>query len=124
MRFGVVFLLSAALSACAGPDGGKFSVGFLPYSAALDSPARSTVHNAATFANAHPLMPLSIAGYAHRLDTGDIETLRQERVQTVQRALISEGVDPARIEILGNTLLYPDGVPDLPIGRVDINVGL
>jgi len=70
------------------------------------------------------LMPLSIAGYASRIDPSDIDTLRQERVQTVQQALIREGVGPMRIEILGAGLLYPDGVPDLPTGRVEIAIGL
>jgi hypothetical protein len=124
MRFGVVVLLLALSSGCSGPDGGKFSVSFLPYSSALDTPGLTTVHNAAAFASAHPLMPVSIAGYAQPLDTGDIDTLRQERVQTVQQALINEGVSSIRIEVLGNGLLYPDGVPYLPTGRVDINVGL
>jgi hypothetical protein len=124
MRFGIVVLLPVLLSGCSGSDGGKFSVSFLPYSSALDAPGLTTVHNAAFFASAHPLMPLSVAGYAQRLDSGDIDTLRQERVQTVQQALISEGVSPVRIEVLGNGILYPDGVPDLPTGRVDINVGL
>ena len=125
MRQSVVFLLLAGLFAgCAGPDGGKYSVMFQPYSSGLDAPAQVTVHNAAAFAQARPLMPLSISGYATPLDTGDIETLRQLRVQTVQQALISEGVSSMRIEVLGTGLLYPDGVPDSPIGRVDIAVGL
>jgi hypothetical protein len=125
MRQAVVVLLLAGLfGGCAGPYGAKYSVRFQPFSSALDSPAQTTVHDAAAFAKAHPLTPLSISGYATPLDPGDIETLRQERVQTVQQALISEGVSPIRIEVLGTGLLYPDGVPNSPIGRVDINVGL
>jgi outer membrane protein OmpA-like peptidoglycan-associated protein len=127
MRQSVAFLLLVGLFAgCAGPDGGKYSVVFQPYSSALDPSAQATVHNAAAFAGAHPLMPLSISGYAtpSPIDTGDIETLRQLRVQTVQQALISEGVSSFRIEVLGTGLQYPDGVPDSPIGRVDIAVGL
>jgi hypothetical protein len=125
MRQSIVLLLLVGLfGGCAGPDGAKYSVMFQPYSSALDSPAQTTVHNAAVFAQAHPLMPLSISGYATRLGSVDIETLRQLRVQTVQQSLISEGVSPLQIEVLGTGILYPDGVPDSPIGRVDINVGL
>ncbi len=119
-----VVLLSALLVGCTGPAGGKYSVRFQPFSAFLDAPAQAVVHSAAAFANAHPLMPLSISGYASPLDPSDIETLRQERVQTVQRALIQEGVGRERIEVLGTGLLYPDGVPDSPLGRVDIKIGL
>jgi outer membrane protein OmpA-like peptidoglycan-associated protein len=125
MRCGiVVVLLSTLLVGCSGPDGGKYRVFFQPYSSGLDARARAAVQSAATFANAHPLMPLSIAGYATPLDPHDIETLRQERVQAVQRALIDDGVASIRIEVLGTGLLYPDGVPDSPTGRVDINIGL
>jgi outer membrane protein OmpA-like peptidoglycan-associated protein len=125
MRHSVVCLLLAGwFGGCAGPDGAKYRVMFQPYSSTLDSPARAAVHSAATFAQAHPLMPLSISGYATPLDPDDIETLRQERVQTVQQALISEGVSSFRIEVLGTGLQYPDGVPDSPIGRIDIAIGL
>jgi outer membrane protein OmpA-like peptidoglycan-associated protein len=125
MRSGMtVILLCVLAGACSSPNGGKYSVRFQPFSADLDPQARAVVHSAAAFANAHPLMPLSIAGYATPLNPGDIETLRQERVQTVQRTLIQEGVGAERIEVLGTGLLYPDGVPDLPKGRVDIAIGL
>jgi outer membrane protein OmpA-like peptidoglycan-associated protein len=117
-------LLTTLLSACSGPLGAKYPVRFPPFDAGLDPQAQAAVRAAATFAAAHPLMPVTISGYRQPLDPSDIETLRQERVQTVQRALLQEGVGSERIEILGNGLLYPDGVPDSPKGRVDINIGL
>ncbi|HEY0184667.1 MAG TPA: hypothetical protein VGC09_17850 [Rhodopila sp.] len=125
MRYRVAILvLLAFLGGCAGPDGKKFSVLFPPYSADLDPAAQEVVHAAATFAKAHPLMPLSVGGYASRPDPGNYPTLRQERVGVVQKALVREGVDQFRIEIPGNGIIYPDGVPDLPVDRVDINIGL
>ena len=119
-----IFLVFAALCGCSSPDGNKYSVLFQPFSADLDPQAKGTVQAAATFAKAHPLMPLSIAGDASRPDEGDYPTLRQERVAVVQNALVSEGVDRLRIEVLGNGLLYPNGVPDQPRRRVIINIGL
>jgi hypothetical protein len=90
----------------------------------MDSQAQAAVQSASAFAQAHPLMPLSIAGYVVRIDPGDIDTLRQQRVMVVQDALVRRGVNQMRIEVLGNGILYPDGVPDQTAGRVDINIGL
>ncbi len=119
-----VFLLFAALAGCSGPDGKKFSVLFQPFTSALDPKGQATVHATAAFAKAHPMMPLSLAGYAQRPDPDEFATLRQQRVAVVQNALVAEGVDQLRIEILGNGILYPDGVPDLPFDQVIINIGL
>jgi len=125
MRYRVVILLLFAfLGGCAALDGQRFSILFQPYSSGLDPQARATIVAAVSFAKAHPLAPLSIAGYATRPDPGDIATLRQQRVAAVHDALVTEGVDRFRIEVLGNGILYPDGVPDQPIGRVDISIGL
>jgi outer membrane protein OmpA-like peptidoglycan-associated protein len=119
-----IFLLFVFLDGCSGHDVRKFSVLFQPFSADLDPRAQATVRAAAAFAKAHPLTPLSIAGYATRPDPGDVPTLRQERVGVVHDALVREGVDQIRIEVLGNGILYPDGGPDLPPDEVDISVGL
>jgi outer membrane protein OmpA-like peptidoglycan-associated protein len=125
MRYGVVVVLVSTLfGGCTSLEGKKFSVLFQPYSSDLDPAAQATVRSAAAFAQAYPLSVLSISGYAARLDPSDIETLRQERVQTVQQTLVNEGVSPIRIEVLGNGIVYPDGVPDSPVGRIDIDVGL
>jgi outer membrane protein OmpA-like peptidoglycan-associated protein len=119
-----ILLLSAVLGGCTSLDGKRFSVLFQPYSSDLDAQAQAAVQSASAFAQAHPLMPLSIAGYVVRIDPGDIDTLRQQRVMVVQDALVRRGVNQVRIEVLGNGILYPDGVPDQTVGRVDINIGL
>jgi outer membrane protein OmpA-like peptidoglycan-associated protein len=117
-------LLCVALAGCAGGDGKAFYVFFQPYSSDLDSEAQTTVQAAATYALAHPLMPISIAGDATRPDTGDNDTLRQQRVAAVKDALVRAGVGAPGIDVRGNGLAYPDGVPDQPVGRVTVNVGL
>ncbi len=120
----VIVMLLVLLAGCAGLEGHKYVVRFQPYDLALDAQAQGAVQSAAAFAKAHPLSPITIAGYASPADTGDFQTLRQQRVGLVQSALVAQGVDPLRIEILGNGILYPDGVPDEVAGQIDIAVGL
>lgn len=127
MRYRVaVLLLFTFLGGCTGPSGQTFSVPFGPYSANLDPPAQEIVRAAAAFAKAHSLMPLSIAGYTIRPDPDYVDTLREQRVAAVRRALVTEGVGEFRIQVLGTGIVYPQGVPmpSLPPGRVDINIGL
>ena len=119
-----ILLLLMALSGCGGDHGQTFSVVFQPYSTDLDAQAQAAVHAAAAFAQAHPLMPLSIPGYSTRPYPGNLPDVRQQRVAVVLGALIHEGIGRWRIGVLGNGLLYPDGVPGLEDDRVDINVGL
>ena len=117
-------VLFALLGGCGGGDGKSFSVFFQPYSADLDPRAQETVHAAATFANAHPLMPVSIAGYTPSQGF-NVDTTSGQRAEVVQNALVREGVGRLRIEIVGSDrLIDPTGLPNLPVGRVDINVGL
>jgi outer membrane protein OmpA-like peptidoglycan-associated protein len=119
-----VLTLFALLAACGAKGGQSFRVFFQPYSSDLDAQSQATVQAAAAYANAHPLMPISITGDATRPDTGDIDTLRQQRVAVVKDALVRAGIGAAGIDIMGAGLAYPTGVPDQPVGRVVINVGL
>ncbi|HBK08550.1 MAG TPA: hypothetical protein DDZ81_22315 [Acetobacteraceae bacterium] len=123
-KYATILLLFTVLSGCVSEHGQTFSVFFQPYSADLDPRAQVTVHAAAAFAKAHPLMPLSIPGYSRRPYPGNLPDLRQQRVAVVLRTLTKEGVDRWRIGVLGEGLLYPDGVPGLEMERVDINIGL
>ena len=119
-----LLLLLFGLCGCGGPLGKTFSVLFQPYTSGLDPKAQDTVRAAATFADAHPEMPLSIAGDATRPEAGDFDTLRQQRVAVVRDALVREGVKQWRIQVLGTGILYPDGDPNLVPTKVTINVGL
>jgi outer membrane protein OmpA-like peptidoglycan-associated protein len=119
-----IFLLAALLGGCAS-NGRSFSIFFPPYSSELDPQAQETVQTAATFAKAHRFMPVSVAGYSAPPDPGrDVEGLSQQRAQVVRNALVQEGVGQMRIETLGNGILYPGGLPNLAVRRVDINIGL
>jgi outer membrane protein OmpA-like peptidoglycan-associated protein len=127
MRYRVaIVVLFAFLSGCSGSDGKTFPVYFQPFSADLDPQAQATVHAAAAFASAHPLMPLTIPGYATPPSADALPTLRQEQVGAVREALIREGVDRLRIEIQGTGagLVDHGGVPNITPGEVDIAIGL
>jgi outer membrane protein OmpA-like peptidoglycan-associated protein len=125
MRYRVaVVLLFAFLAGCGGQAGKSFPVFFQPYSSALDAQGLATVQAAAAYANAHTLMPVSIAGDATRPDPGDFDTLRQQRVAVVKDALVQAGVGAAGIDVWGTGLAFPNGDPSQIAGRVVINVGL
>jgi outer membrane protein OmpA-like peptidoglycan-associated protein len=125
MRFRVtIVLLFTLLCGCSGGAGKSFSVFFQPYSAALDGQALATVQAAATYAKAHPLMPVALAGDATRPDTGDLDTLRQERVAAVKDALVQAGLGAAGIDVWGTGMAFPTGDPSQVVGRVVISVGL
>ena len=119
-------LLMTVLAGCAGGDGGNYSVFFMPYSSQLDQKALDTIQSAATFAKANPPMPITIQGYTTRPDPTEHDSLRELRVAVVKNGLLNAGVGSMRIEVLGNGLIYPQGVPmpTLPSGRVEIHVGL
>ena len=127
MRYRVsILLLFAFIGGCAGPDGKRFSIVFHPCSADLDPQARETVQVAAALAKANPLRPLSLQGYTTRPDPVGFPTLQEQRVAVVVRALTREGIDRWRIQVLGDGILYPRGVPmpNLPPEQVVINIGL
>src|ERR1700760_1586549 len=120
----VTLLLPPLMSACGGQAGQRYSVFFQPYSASLDPQGQQAVGAAATFAKAHPLMPISIKAYTPYLGE-EIYTASGQRTETVLRALEQAGIGRMRIEVVGSDrLLDPNGMPNLPRDRVDIYVGL
>ena len=125
MRYRLATLaLLILMSACGRQPGQHYRVVFQPYSATLDPQAQQTVHDAATFAKAHTLMPISIKGYTPYMGE-EIDTMSGQRTETVLRALLQEGISRMRIEVVGSDrLLDPDGMTNLPPQRVDIYVGL
>jgi outer membrane protein OmpA-like peptidoglycan-associated protein len=105
-------------------DSGKYSVYFQPYSAALDDQAGDTIHNAATYAKAHPVMPVIVAGYSAPPDPKqDVEGLSDQRAEVVKQGLIADGIRPNRIVTVGNGATDPKSMPTVSVRRVDINVG-
>nr|WP_294506810.1 hypothetical protein [uncultured Rhodopila sp.] len=125
MRYRVaIVLLFALLAGCGGQAGKSFPVFFQPYSSALDAQGLATVQAAAAYANAHTLMPVAIAGDATRPDSGDFDTLRQQRVAVVKDALVQAGLGAAGIDVWGTGMAFPTGDPSQVQQRVVINVGL
>jgi outer membrane protein OmpA-like peptidoglycan-associated protein len=121
-RFATLLLLTL-MSACSGQSGQHYSVFFQPYSASLDPQAQQAVDEAATFAKAHTLMPISIKAYTPYMGE-EIDTMSGQRTETVLRALLQRGISRMRIEVVGSDrLLDPNGMPNLPRQRVDIYVG-
>jgi outer membrane protein OmpA-like peptidoglycan-associated protein len=122
MRLAVLLLLTL-VGACGGQSGQRYSVYFQPYSAGFDPQAQQVVHEAATFAKAHPLLPLSIKNTTPYIGV-QVDTLSGQRTEAVLHALLQEGISRMRIEIVGaDRLLDPNGMPNLPAQRVDISVG-
>ena len=102
----------------------KFSVYFPPYSAELDQQALETIHAAAHFAQAHPLQPVSVDGFAAPPDPKqDVPGLSAQRADTVKQALLGDGVLPLRITTSANGVVNPKTLPSLAVRRVDITVG-
>jgi outer membrane protein OmpA-like peptidoglycan-associated protein len=121
-RFAVL-LLSTLVGACGGQSGQRYSVYFQPYSAGFDPQAQQVIHEAATFAKAHPLLPLSIKNTTPYMGV-QVDTLSGQRTEAVLHALLQEGISRMRIEVVGaDRLLDPNGMPNLPAQRVDISVG-
>ena len=127
MRFRLIFtLMLAFLGGCGGNAGQTFSVHFGTYVSDIGPNQQAVVMNAASYAVANPIMPVSIQGYQMRPETSWVDTVEELRVANVKAALIAAGVSSFRIQVLGNGVLYPEGVPmpELPDGVVDIRIGL
>jgi outer membrane protein OmpA-like peptidoglycan-associated protein len=109
-------------SAIFGDDEKKYSIYFLPYSAALDDEAQVTARDAASFAQSNPQVKVSIAGFAAPADPKrDIDGLSEQRAIAVKQALITDGVPPDRIVTEANGVTDPKMLPSLAVRRVDIS---
>src|SRR3954454_13907550 len=86
-----VLLLSTLVGACGGQSGQRYSVYFQPYSAGFDPQAQQVIHEAATFAKAHPLLPLSIKNTTPYMGV-QVDTLSGQRTEAVLHALLQEGI--------------------------------
>jgi outer membrane protein OmpA-like peptidoglycan-associated protein len=105
-------------------DTGKYSVYFQPYSAALDGQAHDTIHDAAGYAKAHPVLPVVVTGFSAPPDPKqDIEGLSDQRAEAVKQGLIAAGISPNRIVTVGNGVTDPKNMPTVSVRRVDIGVG-
>jgi outer membrane protein OmpA-like peptidoglycan-associated protein len=100
----VVLSLLLACSACAAQTGArsadeqKYLVFFQEWSAQLDTPAQGAITAAAAEAKAHPTEHVTVTGFADPTGSpqANVEISRL-RAQVVSDALVSNGVDQARI---------------------------
>lgn len=121
----MTILLLVVLGGCSWLSGSqKYSVYFEPYSTELDQQARQTIDDAAKFAQAHPMQPVAVDGFAAQPDPKrDVDGLSVQRAEAVKQALVSDGVFPARITTAANGVVDPKGMPSVAVRRVDIGVG-
>jgi outer membrane protein OmpA-like peptidoglycan-associated protein len=115
--------VAVMLTGCSALFGGqqKYSLYFEPYSVALDQQAQETVRSAARYAADHPLVKVSVAGYAAPPDRmHDVDGLSAQRAAAVKQALIGGGVAPDRIATEANGVTDPKMLPALAERRVDI----
>jgi OOP family OmpA-OmpF porin len=114
------------LSACSDHiDNRHYSIYFAPYSDALDQQGRKAVQQAAEAAiHDYPVLPISVSGYAAPPDPGqNVDGLSGQRAQTVQQALIEDGVTPIRIVTRAKGITDPKMLPNVAVRRVDISIG-
>ena len=118
-------LLVAVLGGCSWlSDSRQFSVYFEPYSAEPNRQAHDTVAAAAAYAQAHPMLPVTIDGYSAPPDPGkDVDGLSAQRADAVKQGLIGDGVAPIRITTNANGIADPKNLPSVAVRRVDIQIG-
>ena len=90
---------------------------FQPSSAELDISDRGyKLRHVIDFVKQHPKNLLQIMGYHNSLDLeSGGELLALARAETVQAALISQGVDPSHLQVAGTTALPPGVSADQPL---------
>ncbi|MGD0108145.1 MAG: OmpA family protein [Rhodopila sp.] len=99
----------------------EFSVYFEPYSSELDPQARQTIQDAASFARAHVLLPVEVAGFAAPPDPKrDVDGLSAQRAEVVKQLLVNDGVGQNRIATVAYGITDPKTLPSLAVRRVDI----
>jgi outer membrane protein OmpA-like peptidoglycan-associated protein len=119
--------LLAGLSACAPSSGGdsrRMVVFFTADSAGLDDAAQSVIRQASATAQATPLAPVWVLGFAAP-DTGTAafnHVLAQARAQNVADGLVAAGVPKYRISIRSRGAVPFDMMPT-ESRRVEIAIG-
>ncbi len=125
-RGSVLLAMLVSLAGCGADAGQTFMVRFMPFSATPDAQGQPALRAAVAFANAHPLMPVSIDGFHYGQYPDETDTLREERVRDVVAMMVAGGVGRERIDIAGKGLNYAQGtpLPALPPDTVKVAIGL
>jgi hypothetical protein len=126
LRCSASLLMLGSLAGCAGGLGQTFVVGFMPFSATPDPQGQATFRAAVAYANANPLMPVTVDGFRQGQYSNEFDTLREERVRGAVSMLVAGGVSRERIDILGEGIAYAQGspMPGPPPDTVKISIGL
>jgi hypothetical protein len=126
LRCCALFLMLGSLAGCAGGLGQTFLVRFMPFSATPDAQGRATFQAAVAYANANPLLPVTVDGFRQGQYSNEFDTLREERVRGAVSELVAGGVSRGRIDILGEGIAYAQGspTPSPPPDTVKISIGL
>jgi hypothetical protein len=126
LRCSVLLLMLGSLAGCGKGLGQTFIVQFMPFSAMPDAQGQATMQAAIAYANANPLMPVTIDGFRYGQYPNEFDTMREERVRDVVAMLVAGGVGRERIDILGKGIAYAQGspMPTPPPETVKIAIGL
>ena len=121
-------LAVASLAGCSLFSAGRptYNVGFADNASRIDDPARTTIVEAARVANAHPLDPVVLDGYADTKDMNVTGTRARElarlRVDAVAEALTGVGVNASRI-VRAPYTVDPEASAGVASRRVEIDIG-
>ncbi len=101
-----------------------YNVFFADRAARIDEAGRTTVVEAARVANARPLDPVILGGFADTkgVDSARARELARQRVEAVSEALTSVGVNAARIRRAPYTA-DPEAGAGVASRRVEIDIG-
>jgi hypothetical protein len=126
VRHAALLLMLGCLAGCSAGLGRTFMVQFMPFSATPDGRGQATLQSAIAYANANPLMPVTVDGFRSGQYPNEFDTIREERVRDVVAMLVAGGVGRERIDILGKGIAYAQGspMPTPPPDTVKIAVGL
>jgi hypothetical protein len=126
LRRCTLLLILGSLAGCGAGLGQTFMVQFMPFSATPDAPGQTTLQAAIAYANANPLMPVTIDGFRYGQYPNEFDTIREERVRDVVAMMVAGGVSRERIDILGKGIAYAQGspTPTPPPETVKIAIGL
>jgi hypothetical protein len=126
LRRSALLLMLGFLAGCAGGLGQTFMVSYMPFSATPDAQGQAAVQAAVAYANANPLMPVTVDGFHYGQFTGESDTMGEQRVNYLVSMLVAGGIGRERIDIQGEGIAYAQGSPmgSLPPGRVKIGIGL
>ena len=119
----MLLCLATHASIAAGPPEQKFVVFFEQWSAAIDDSAQSVITQAADYVKSHPGNVAHVAGFADPTGSRQANVLlSQLRAQVVVDQLVTDGVDPKRVQQRGHGSVQ-FALTSQESRRVEISIG-